>query len=192
MDENTSGLRLKLHPLPASFFGHDSLTLQISSVTVGFKAREPFEPVVRVPKNIFLKRVIFVTTSIQTRTPVSQSLNLPIALPLQAFRSVPDWATLVLAVYLSLAPLWTTGEATTWFASLGILLGISSLGALATASSQTFEWLSILVGVAIFISPWIGGFSMITGAAWTAWLVGILSIALAYVAMTLRPGLIDN
>lgn len=147
---------------------------------------------VRVPKNIFLKRVIFVTTSIQTRTPVSQALNLPIALPLQAFRSVPDWAALVLAVYLSLAPLWITGEATTWFATLGILLGISSLGALATASSQTFEWLSILVGVAIFLSPWIGGFSMITGAAWTAWLVGILSIALAYVAMTLRPGLIDN
>lgn len=132
------------------------------------------------------------TTSTQTRDQAATTFTIPTSLPTQAFRTVPDWAIMVLALYLFFAPIWASGDVAGWFTTLGMLLGVTALGSLVTASSQTTEWLSILVGIAIFFAPWFGGFSTIAGSAWTAWLVGILSIALAYVAMVQKYQPIDN
>lgn len=102
------------------------------------------------------------------------------------WKTWPDWVNLVLGAYVALAPLWTAGATAGWFVTLGLLVVAGSLWALATASSQASEWSVLVVGVVLFLAPWLGGFAAATGAAWTAWLVGLAVVVFAAVAMRQR------
>jgi hypothetical protein len=41
------------------------------------------------------------------------------------------------------------------------------------------EWLRIVLGAWLFFAPWILGFVAIGAIAWTAWIIGILVVALS-------------
>lgn len=101
----------------------------------------------------------------------------------RSWRTWPDWVNLVIAVYVLLAPLWTPGATWGWFATMGILIGIGALWALGTASSPASEWTTIVLGVILFLAPWLGGFASASAAAWTAWIAGIAVVVFAAVGM---------
>ncbi|AUX78576.1 SPW repeat protein [Sinorhizobium fredii] len=44
------------------------------------------------------------------------------------------------------------------------------------------DWLNLVLGVALFVSPWVIGFAPETMPAWNAWIVGIVLGALAIAA----------
>ncbi len=110
----------------------------------------------------------------------------------RSWKTWPDWVNLVLGVYVLLAPLWTAAAPAGWFVTLGILIGVASLWALGTASSQAAEWTTIVLGAVLFLAPWLGGFSAASGAAWTAWIVGVLVLIFAAVAMSQRNSRVDG
>jgi uncharacterized membrane protein HdeD (DUF308 family) len=89
-----------------------------------------------------------------------------------------DWAAVVLGAYLILAFLWTdtNGTALTAMIVLGALLVLSSLWSLAMPGSITSEYSHILLGVLLFISPWVLAYTPFMGAAWTSWVVGVLAV----------------
>lgn len=45
------------------------------------------------------------------------------------------------------------------------------------------EWLNLVVGALLFISPWVLGFSQSPAASWTAWVLGVLLVVVALWAL---------
>ncbi len=97
-----------------------------------------------------------------------------------------DWVAVALGVYLMLATLWTTtsGSALSTMLVLGALLVVAAAWSLAMPGSLTSEYAHMAIGVLLFISPWVLGYSALTGAAWTSWLVGILAVIAGAAALS--------
>jgi uncharacterized membrane protein len=94
-----------------------------------------------------------------------------------------DWAEVVLGILLIISPFAfaslgvTTAE---WTAFIGgILLVIFGLWNLSSPANRTGEWLAGLIGVLVFIAPWVLGFTGLTTMAWSAWILGALSFLAA-------------
>jgi hypothetical protein len=63
---------------------------------------------------------------------------------------------------------------------LGIIVFLVSLGALFREESWP-EWLDLILGVWIFIAPWVLGFAAaLPNAAWDHWVVGVIIAVLGF------------
>lgn len=101
----------------------------------------------------------------------------------QHWRTWPDWVNVVVGAYVALAPLWTTGASAVWFIVLGILAIAAAVWALDTGSSSVSEWVQMVIGVVLFVSPWFASFSGRAGATWTAWIAGVALVVFAIIGM---------
>ena len=109
-----------------------------------------------------------------------------------AWRSVPDWVEVLLAVLLFVLALVSpsNGESylsATWGIILALTLGAAAIWALAT-TQPVASVVEATVGLIIFIMPWLGGAH--GGWAWTGWLLGILVVLVAawsYFSMPTAP-----
>ncbi len=93
-----------------------------------------------------------------------------------------DWANLVLGVWLILSP-WFLGfsgtPAAAWNAVVvGVVVALMALLHL-RGGPMWEEWLNVLLGVWLILSPWLLGFSGVGNAMWNALIVGVLVGALA-------------
>jgi hypothetical protein len=100
-----------------------------------------------------------------------------------------DWVAVTAGLYVALATLWTTpaGASIAIMIVLGVLLIISGLWNLAMPGMVAMEWVQGVLGVLLFISPWVGGYSTATGAAWSSWICGGVAIVVA--ALALQPSM---
>ena len=102
---------------------------------------------------------------------------------MQKWNRWQDWTNVVLGVLLFITPFVfgaTPIRAAAYTAYIGgVLLVIVGLFDLATPKNQAGEWAEALLGVLVFISPWVLGFSALTTMAWSAWIIGVLSVVLA-------------
>ena len=98
-----------------------------------------------------------------------------------------DWVTVVAGLYAALSVLWTTaaGSSTALMVVLGIALIISGVINLAMPGTPAMEWVQAALGALLFLSPWLGGYAMQTGVAWTSWITGL--VALVVTAMAIKP-----
>ncbi|UJW35604.1 SPW repeat protein [Saccharothrix sp. AJ9571] len=89
-----------------------------------------------------------------------------------------DWAEVVLGVVAVLTPLWMeTDTAAMWtLIVLGALVAVDGLVSLAMPSLVYGEGIQIVLGALLFISPWVIGYSGLTGAAWSSWIIGGLTM----------------
>ncbi len=100
---------------------------------------------------------------------------------MKAWTRWQNWVSLVLGVLLFISP-WVFGTATKGTISLdawiiGVISVILALLALAFVSTATIaEGLAVVLGVLLFISPWVLGFAAVSAAAWTAWIIGVLFV----------------
>lgn len=96
-----------------------------------------------------------------------------------------DWAALVIGVLTALSPLvTTTNAAAAWtVVVLGVVLAATSLWSLAVPGSVTSEWVHGVLGVLLFLAPWVMGYSMLAGASWTSWIAGVLAVLVAAAAL---------
>lgn len=94
-----------------------------------------------------------------------------------------DWATVVVGVLLFIAPFafGATGVSSVAYTAYagGILLAVAGLWSLASPQAQFPEWAEVVIGVLLFIAPWVLGFSAVTAMAWSAWIAGILAVVLS-------------
>ena len=94
-----------------------------------------------------------------------------------------DWVNLLLGAWLFISPwfLFNQGGYATDAYWVGALIFLVSVWALAMPSAAAAEWSNILLGVGLFIAPWV------LGAAyepdWNAYLVGALVAILAGTAL---------
>ena len=100
---------------------------------------------------------------------------------MKAWTRWQDWTSLVLGVLLFISP-WVFSTSTNGSSSgdvwiVGVIGVILALWALASISTATIaEGIALILGVWLFISPWVLGFSALSSAAWTAWIIGVLFV----------------
>ena len=95
-----------------------------------------------------------------------------------------DWAEVVLGVVALLSPIWTdTSNAARWtMIILGALVALDGLVSLALPGMIYGEAVQIVLGVLMFISPWVIGYTDFTGISWTSWIIGALTVIAGAVA----------
>jgi hypothetical protein len=100
-----------------------------------------------------------------------------------------NWANVVLGIILFIAP-WFIGTAynlripadshAAWNAWIvGAVVALVALWSLAAPRASLPEWINVVLGVWLFIAPWVLGYSFLAAPAWTAWIIGILVIIMA-------------
>jgi len=97
-----------------------------------------------------------------------------------------DGAEVVLGAYVALSTLWvdTTTKAMWTMVVLGVLIALDGLWSLAAPHLMTSEGIEMVLGVLLFISPWVMGYSAMSAAAWTSWIVGALAFIAGGAALT--------
>lgn len=126
------------------------------------------------------------TTDTPTGATPTNSTPTSTATPLVArdykWRTWQDWCNLVLGVFLAVTPTFLSGISVGWAVTMGVVVAVIALWALATSASQTSEWFQVAAGVVTFIAPWIAGFA--AGAAgWITWVLGVVVVGLALWSM---------
>ncbi|MFF4593633.1 SPW repeat protein [Amycolatopsis sp. NPDC001319] len=96
-----------------------------------------------------------------------------------------DWAEVVIGVVAALSPLWlSTDTMTMWtMVILGALIAIDGLVSLAAPGAVYGEGIQVVLGVLLFIAPWVMGYTELNGASWTSWVAGALTIIAGAAAM---------
>ena len=96
-----------------------------------------------------------------------------------------DWAEVVLGVVAVLSPLWMdTDNAAMWtMIILGALVALDGLASLAMPGMVYGEAVQIVLGVLMFLSPWVIGYTEFTGISWSSWIIGVLTVAVGAVAL---------
>ncbi|MFC4004737.1 SPW repeat protein [Prauserella oleivorans] len=96
-----------------------------------------------------------------------------------------DWAEVVLGAVLALSPIWMdTDNAAMWtMIVLGALIAVDGLVSLARPGLIYGEGLQVVLGALAFISPWVMTYTGLTGAAWTSWIVGGLTVLVGAAAL---------
>ncbi|UVS81329.1 MULTISPECIES: SPW repeat protein [Actinokineospora] len=96
-----------------------------------------------------------------------------------------DWAEVVLGLVALLSPLWmATDTAATWtMVILGALIALDGLVSLARPGMVAGEAMQMVLGVLLFISPWVMGYSDLEGIAWTSWILGALTFIVGAAAL---------
>ena len=105
---------------------------------------------------------------------------------MRQWNRLQDWVTLLAGVYTVTSPIVLStigmsgdGRVVAAMITLGALLAISSIMSLARPNATATEWATILLGVLLFVAPWIVGYAGLTGAAWTSWLVGAIVVVVS-------------
>ncbi len=94
-----------------------------------------------------------------------------------------DWVNVVLGVVLFITP-FTFGATSVQAAAytawvVGVLLLAVGLYLLSNPENTGVEWVQVILGVLLFISPWALTFTNLTQMAWSAWIIGVLSVIAA-------------
>ncbi|MDJ0313650.1 SPW repeat protein [Arthrobacter sp. H35-D1] len=100
-----------------------------------------------------------------------------------------DYVAVIAGLYAALATLWTTQQASSMvmMIGVGVLLIIAGVWNLMGTVQPVAEWILLLLGALLFISPWIAGYTVHTGATWTSWIAG--AIALIVGVLALQPSM---
>jgi hypothetical protein len=96
-----------------------------------------------------------------------------------------DWVAVVVGVVVALSTIWMTamGASVALMLILGILLIASGVVNLARPGMVAMEWVQGALGILLFISPWVGGYSSQPGVAWVSWIGGAVTIIVVALAM---------
>ena len=96
-----------------------------------------------------------------------------------------DWINLVLAIILFISP-WIfgfpAGAASANAMIAGLVIGVIAIAAL-VSFAQWEEWVTLILGLWVVISPWVLGFSAAATAAWVHVIIGLAVAILAAVEL---------
>jgi hypothetical protein len=103
----------------------------------------------------------------------------------KAWHRWQDWAAVVIGVLTALSPLVVaTSAAAVWaLVVLGVLIAVAGLWSLAAPGSVASEYVHVVLGALLFISPWVLSYSDLAGASWTSWVAGVLAVIVGAVAV---------
>jgi hypothetical protein len=101
-----------------------------------------------------------------------------------AFRRWQDWAVIAIGVVVFATP-FVSGETSNGNAAysayvLGALVAAAGLLAAFMASPSRFAaWIVAALGVVLFFTPWLFGFTAVTAISWVSWIAGVLVVGVS-------------
>ena len=111
-----------------------------------------------------------------------------------------DWVNLVLAAWLFVSP-WVlrfdpTAASPSLHAAwnawiLAIVIGVFAIAALIKARPWE-EWINLIAGAWVFVSPWVLGYYGRPEALWNALIVGVLVFALSIWDLNTQPKMMEH
>ncbi len=90
-----------------------------------------------------------------------------------------DYVALLAGVVLALTPIWFTPNETggVWaMIVLGVVLAGSALWSLQAPGAVASEWVHAILGVLMFVAPWVLSYANEAGAAWSSWIIGLVAV----------------
>jgi len=98
---------------------------------------------------------------------------------------VQDLLAVVLGIYTAISPLWldTSNRAMWTMIVLGVLIALTGLAQMAQPTMAMADYGMALFGALLFLSPWVMDFTQFRGAAWTSWVVGLVTVVVAAAAL---------
>lgn len=96
-----------------------------------------------------------------------------------------DYLAVLFGAFTALSPFWVTtnDEAGATLIALGVLIALSGLAQIYRDDWVMADYAMALFGAILVISPWLMNFDNLRGAAWTAWVMGVLTIVIAVAAL---------
>jgi hypothetical protein len=96
-----------------------------------------------------------------------------------------DWVVVAAGLYVALSTLWTPqmGASTSLMLILGVLMVAAGVWSLAMPGLVAMEWIHVALGALLIISPFVGNYATSTGAAWTSWIAGVVTLVAGLLAI---------
>ena len=96
-----------------------------------------------------------------------------------------DWAEVAIGVLVLLSPLVVeTSNAAMWtMIVLGALIALDGLVELAMPAMIYGEYVQMVLGALLFISPWVMSYTDMMAASWVSWVGGVLTVVAGALAM---------
>jgi hypothetical protein len=101
-----------------------------------------------------------------------------------AFRRWQDWAVIAIGVAVFATP-FVFGETSHGNAAysayiLGAVVAVAGLlAAFMSSPSKFVVWIVAALGVILFFTPWLFGFTAVTATAWVSWIAGVLVVGVS-------------
>ena len=94
-------------------------------------------------------------------------------------KNVQDWINLICGVLLFISP-WVLGFSRDLMAARaawvgGVIIFVMGVAALAQFVEWE-EWVALIVGALVVISPWVLGFTMVHAAVWSCVVLGVIVV----------------
>jgi uncharacterized membrane protein len=105
-----------------------------------------------------------------------------------AFRRWQDWTVIAIGVVVFATP-FVFGETSNGNAAysayiLGALVAAAWLLAAFMATASRFvEWIVAALGVILFFTPWLFGFTAVTATSWVSWIAGVVVVGVSGIAL---------
>jgi len=96
-----------------------------------------------------------------------------------------DYVAVIAGLYAALSTMWTTHTtgSLVMMIGAGVLLVVAGVWNLMSPGTPVAEWVQMVLGALLFISPWVAGYTGHTGAAWTSWIAGGVAVIAAVLAV---------
>ena len=105
-----------------------------------------------------------------------------------AFKRWLDWAVIAIGIVVFATPFvfseTSSGNAAYTAYVMGGLVGLSGLlAAFMATPSRMVEWFVAMLGVILFVAPWLFGFTAVAATAWVSWLAGLAVVGVSFIAL---------
>lgn len=103
-----------------------------------------------------------------------------------------DYVAVVAGLFAALSTMWTSqqGSSMVMMIGCGVLLMACGVWNLMSPGQPVGEWVQMVLGALLFVSPWLAGYTAHTGATWTSWIAG--GCALIAGVMALQPAMHEH
>ena len=105
-----------------------------------------------------------------------------------AFKRWQDWALVAIGIGLVATPFVfneTSNSSAAYTAYyMGALVGLGGLvSAFMATPSRLVEWIVAILGVILFASPWLFGFTAAVATSWVCWIAAIAIVGVSSIAL---------
>jgi hypothetical protein len=105
-----------------------------------------------------------------------------------AFKRWLDWAVIAIGIVVFATPFvfseTSSGNAAYTAYVMGGLVGLSGLlAAFMATPSRMVEWFVAMLGVILFVAPWLFGFTAVVATSWVSWLAGLAVVGVSMIAL---------
>lgn len=103
-----------------------------------------------------------------------------------------DYIAIAAGLVAAASTLFTTQQNSSMLMMIGcgVLLMATGVWNLMSPGQPVAEWVQMVLGALLFVSPWVAGYTALSAATWVSWIAG--AVALLAAVMALQPSMHEH